>query len=295
MASIPKRVADRLCTAAKRFQAVLSAAKSRDVNESDTAIIVTDLLAEMFGYDKYTEVTSEFAIRGTSCDLAVKLEGKLQFLAEIKAIGLELKDAHLKQAVDYAANQGIEWVVLTNGQIWRIYRVIFGKPINQELVGEFDLLTLDCRSEEQLQLVYLIAKEAWSKDVLDDFHSQKQALSRFTIAAMALSDTVLAVLRRELRRMSPDVRIDLEQIRTVLNQDVLKREVLEGEKADEARRKVQRLLAKATRSKESEPAKTPDQDGEPKVHPALEPMLAPPASVILALGAATLSKEPPPS
>jgi predicted type IV restriction endonuclease len=269
MASIPKRVADRLCTAAKRFQAVLSAAKSRDVNESDTAIIVTDLLAEAFGYDKYSEVTSEFAIRGTACDLAVKLDGKLQFLLEVKAIGLELKDAHVKQAVDYAANQGVEWVLLTNGHLWRIYRVIFGKPINQELVGEFDLLTLDCRDIEQLQLLYLITKEACAKDALDDFHTQKEALSRFTIAAMALSDPVLGVLRRELRRMSPDVRIEIDQIRSVLMQEVLKREVLEGEKADEARRKVQRMLTKATRAR-GEIKSAANETDTPKLHPALE-------------------------
>jgi hypothetical protein len=33
--------------------------------------------------------------------------------------GLELKDAHIKQAVEHAANQGIEWVVLTNAVQWR--------------------------------------------------------------------------------------------------------------------------------------------------------------------------------
>ena len=54
-------------------------------------------------------------IRSTFCDLAVKLDGHLAFLIEVKAIGLELKEQFVKQAVDYAANQGVEWVVLTNG------------------------------------------------------------------------------------------------------------------------------------------------------------------------------------
>ncbi len=38
-------------------------------------------------------------------------------------MGMELKDQHVKQAVDYAANQGVEWVGLTNVAIWRPYRV----------------------------------------------------------------------------------------------------------------------------------------------------------------------------
>jgi len=30
----------------------------------------------LFGYDKYEEVTGEFAIRGTWCDLAIKIDGQ---------------------------------------------------------------------------------------------------------------------------------------------------------------------------------------------------------------------------
>ena len=126
--AVPARVADRLSAGLKRFQPVLASAKSRDVNESDTSMIVTDVLSEVFGYDKYSEITRELCIRGTFCDLATRVDGKFQLLIEVKAIGLDLKDAHIKQAVDYAANQGIEWVALTNGHIWRVFRVIFADP-----------------------------------------------------------------------------------------------------------------------------------------------------------------------
>ena len=53
-------------------------------------MIVTDMLAEVFGYDKYADVTAEYAIRGTYCDLATKLDGTVQALVEVKAIGLEV-------------------------------------------------------------------------------------------------------------------------------------------------------------------------------------------------------------
>jgi hypothetical protein len=108
-------------------------------------------------------------------------------------------------------------------------------------------------------------------------HNQKQALSRFTIAAMMFSDPVLAAVRRELRRMSPDVRIDVDQIRSVLSQDVLKRDVLAGEKPDESRRKVQRLLAKAPRVKEGELSKSTEEGPQDaKLHCALQPPAAEP-------------------
>ena len=64
---------------------------------------------------------------------------------------------------------------------------------------------------------------------------------------MILSEPVLEVVRRELRRVSPDVRIDIEQIRTVLVNEVVKREVMEGDKADEARKKISRSANKSLR------------------------------------------------
>ncbi len=110
-----------------------------------------DLLHELFGYDKYTEITSEHAIRGTFCDLAIKIDGALALLIEVKAIGLDLKDQHVKQAVDYASNQGCEWVALTNGLVWRAYKVNFTKPIEQELVVEFNLSELSHRKDGDLE------------------------------------------------------------------------------------------------------------------------------------------------
>mgnify|MGYP001559110856 CR=1 FL=1 len=213
MAKLPKRATDRISAGLKRFQPILVAAKSRDVNESDTVLVVTDLLQEIFGYDKYTEITSEYMIRGTFCDLAVKLDGTLALLIEVKAIGLDLKEQFVKQAVDYAANQGIEWVALTNGAVWHIYKVSFGKPIQHELVVDFDLVAMNPRKDEHIEILGLLAKEGWQKAQLGEYHTQRQALSRFTLGALILSEHVLDVLRRELRRLSPDVRIDTDEIK----------------------------------------------------------------------------------
>ena len=109
--TVPKKVADRLVAGIKHYQPILNAAKARDVGEADTVTIVKDMLADIFGYDKYSEVTSEFAIRGTYCDLATKIDGTLQTLIEVKAIGLDLKEQHVKQAIDYSTTLNVfnEW------------------------------------------------------------------------------------------------------------------------------------------------------------------------------------------
>jgi len=248
MASIPKRVSDRLAAGVKKFQPILASAKARDVNESDTVVIVTDVLADVFGYDKYSEVTSEFSIRGTYCDLALKLDGKCQALIEVKAIGTELRDAHLKQCIDYAANQGVEWAILTNGIDWKIYHVIFAKPIDQVLVAELTFASLNTKDEAHMQLMFLFTREGWAKSAVGDYKTQREALSRFFIGATVISDAVVSVIRRELKRLSPDVRIEADQIKEVLVNEVLKRDVLEGDKAISAKKAIGRAAARVLRT-----------------------------------------------
>ena len=268
--AIPAKVSARLSAGLKKFQPIVASAKTRDVNESDTVVIVTDLLHDIFGYDKYSEITSEHMIRGTFCDLAVKLGGELALLVEVKAIGLELKEQFVKQAVDYAANQGCEWVALTSGAQWRVYKVQFTKPIATELVVEFNLLDLNPRVEADLELLWLLAKEGWQKARLGEYAAQRQALSRFSIAAVVLTAPVMDVIRRQLRRISPDVRIETEQIEGVLRQEVLKREVLEGEKADAARKVVARSAGRALRASRSEDETPTSEDPAPKDEPSAQ-------------------------
>lgn len=248
---IPKKVADRISAGLKRFKPVIESAKSRDVNESDTSMIVTDMLAELLGYDKYNDITREYAIRGTYCDLATKIDGKLSKLIEVKAIGVELRDNHMKQAVDYAANQGVEWVILTNGQIWKVYSVSFSKPICADLVLELDILGMQPNDEDSHDDLFLISKEGVQKSGLDLYQGQLRVRSRFNLAAIILSEPILHAIRREVKRLDPDVRISVEEITEALNKEVLKREVIEGEKAAEAQILIAKAASKALRQRKA--------------------------------------------
>jgi hypothetical protein len=254
---LPQKVSERIANGLKRFQPILQAAHARDINESDTVVIITDVLQYVLGFDKDTEITSEHAIRGTYCDLAIKIDGHLGLLIEVKAIGLSLKDNHVKQAVDYAANQGCEWVVLTNGVLWQCYRVTFAKPIGHELVLELNLLELSAKRPADVERLWLISREGIQKAGLADYQTQREALSRFTLAAVLISDPVLDMMRRELRRISPEARIETEEICGVLTAEVLKREVLEGDRASAAKRLVARAAGRALRKNPTSSGDTP--------------------------------------
>jgi len=247
MFKVPIKVAQRLTTTIKTFQNVLKSAYARDINESDTVTIVKDILSSVFGYDKYLEITSEFQIRGTYCDLATMIDGKVNLLIEVKAIGISLKEHHIKQATDYASNEGIDWVILTNGICWNVYKMQYGKPVTFELVFKFDFTELNPKKD--VELLYPLSREGATKSTLDIVHSQRQALSRFSLGALLMSEQYLNYLRRDLRKISPNVKIDSSQIKEVIVTELFKREVVDNPDLKESRKKVNKIFSKSKTSK----------------------------------------------
>jgi len=247
---IPKKVTDRIVSTVAQFQKVLQNAKDRDVNESDTVLIISDILAQVFGFDKYSEVTSEFAIRGTYCDLAIKLDSKVEYLLEAKAIGIDLKESHLRQAVDYGANHGIAYIVLSNGVWWQIHKIRFEQPISSQKICEFNFLELNPRKTDDQEKLFLLSKEGLQRKAITEYHDHVEVVNRFMISAVLQGDPVVDLVRKELRKVSDGLRIDPEEIRVVIQSEVLKRDVIEGEEAIQAMSKIRRAMARAQRKQQ---------------------------------------------
>ncbi len=248
MLKIPKKVSDRFADHLKNFQGIASNHKARDVSEADTVTLVKDIMAYMFGYDKYSELTSEVQIKGTYCDLAVKLSDRIRYLIEVKAAGVTLNDSHLRQAVAYGAGQGIEWIVLTNSLQWRLYRIRFTQPLETEEVSSFDLLNINLKSEDDQRRLFLLCKEGITTDAMDIFHQHSQLLNRYTVAQVLMTDAILSVVRRELRRYFPELKVDTEQISDLMKNDILKRDVIEGDKVSEAATRMKKAIQKLERA-----------------------------------------------
>lgn len=236
--AIPKKVQERIKTGIKTYSKILEQVKSRDINESDTAKICADMLSDIFGYDKYLEITSEYAIRSTFCDLAIKQNDEVTYLIECKAVGIELKEIHLRQAIEYASTEGIDWAILTNGHTWKVYRVIYGKPVTQEEVFTLDFLAASAKDAEFIEKVYVLTKEAVNKSIIEVFHEKAQLVNKFTVSALLLSDDALKFIRKQLRSVSKQIKVDTETLKAILKNDVIKREIVDSDEIKAAARKV---------------------------------------------------------
>lgn len=255
MIKIPKKVLDRFASTIKTFQSIANSHKSKDVSEADTVTLVKDILADTFGYDKYNELTSEQQIRGTFCDLAVKIEGKIRLLIEVKSAGIELNDVHLRQVLNYGANQGIEWVVLTNSIEWRLYRIKFGQPIDCEEVSAFNFLNVNLKNEEDQRKLFLLCRDGINTDAMDIYHQHAQLINKFTVAQVVLMEPVVSAIRREIRKLFPELKVEQEQVLDILNNDVLKREVIEGDKVKEVQQRIKKTVSKMLRDAEKKNGK----------------------------------------
>ena len=170
-----------------------------ELDESGTRLLINHFLTEMLGYETLTEVKTEYMIKGTYADYVIQTSGKRHFLVEVKALSLNLSANHLRQSINYGANEGIDFVLLTNGRVFELYKVLFEKPISHELIYSLNLADLSNIKGIAEQLQYLHKDSVLKKglEILWDRHS---ALSPKNLSKLLFSAEVVSFLQKELKK-----------------------------------------------------------------------------------------------
>ncbi|MEO3892777.1 hypothetical protein [Nonomuraea sp. B5E05] len=108
---------------------------------------ITDFVCAGLGYDKYDDLTTEYQVKGEFADYGIRIDKQLAAFIEVKRCSQKLNAKHLRQVQMYAVNEGVEWMILSNGQVWQAYHMTAGLPVVIDLALEVDLLSLDPRFE----------------------------------------------------------------------------------------------------------------------------------------------------
>lgn len=215
---------ERMRGAIKKFVKPLADLVARDANEGDTRLLVTDMLCEGFGFDKYSELTTEYRVKGEFADYGIRLDKELIAFLEVKRITTKLAAKHLRQVESYAVNEGVEWVILTSGVVWQVYHITGGLPIVVDLALEVDLLSEHTLAQKANQLYYL-TRESLKRRQIDALWQAKRATSPKSLAKVLCSDTVVTAIRKELKRTTGQSVTEVEIVR-LLNETVLVPECL---------------------------------------------------------------------
>ncbi len=213
---------DRLKTSIRRFNKPLSEMAGRDANEGDTRLLVTDFLCEGLGFDKYEDLTTEYQVKGEFADYGVRIDKDLVAFIEVKRIATKLGTKHLRQVQAYALNEGVEWVLLTNGAKWQAYHITAAMPVQVDLALEVDLLGDETINQKTNQLFYL-TRESLKRRQIDELWKVKRATSPQSLTKTILSDSVIEAIRKELRRETGH-KIETEEINSLLQKTVIRPE-----------------------------------------------------------------------
>jgi len=215
---------ERMKGAIKKFSKPLTDLVARDANEGDTRLLVTDMLCEGFGFDKYSELTTEYRVKGEFADYGIRLDKDLLGFLEVKRVTTRLAAKHLRQVETYAVNEGVEWVILTSGVVWQVYHITGGLPIIVDLALEVDLLSEETTTQKASQLYYL-TKESLRRRQIDALWQAKRATSPKSLARVLCSENVVTAIRKEVKRTTGQAVTDAEIVK-LLNETVLRPECL---------------------------------------------------------------------
>lgn len=192
---------ERLKAAIRKFSKPLADLVSRDANEGDTRLLVTDLLCEGLGYDKYADLTTEYQVKGEFADYGVRIDKQFIAFIEVKRVTTKLDARHLRQVEMYAVNEGVEWIILTNGVNWKVYHLTAGLPVAIDLALDVNLLGEETLQHKTNELFY-ISKDSLKRRQIDELWKAKRATSPKSLAQVIASPNVVSAIQKELRRQT---------------------------------------------------------------------------------------------
>jgi hypothetical protein len=188
----------KLTDALKKYSKKYLNGKLTELDESGTRLMINEFLSDVLGYAPIEEIKTEYMIKGTYADYVVQLKGTRHFLVEVKALSLNLSEAHLRQAINYGANEGIEWALLTNGKNFELYKILFNKPIESRRVFKFDMSD-PVQLKKSAEAIQFLHKDSVTSKGLEMLWNKCIALDPANVAGFLYTDNVINFIKKSLK------------------------------------------------------------------------------------------------
>jgi predicted type IV restriction endonuclease len=207
------------------LQTKLERHRNTDLKETPTRTIFIDPLLESLGWDveNWDDVELEHpTIDGKSVDYALKIDGKAVLLVEAKPLNDPLIDVKaITQVVGYAANDGIEWCILTNGEKYRVYCTREKAAAPEKLLFEVSLDTKEnggLTNQQVAECLSRLSKDSIANGVLDKIGEDFFTKGRIRKALDKLFQEPPSSLIREIRNAISDESIKPAQVKKIIGE-----------------------------------------------------------------------------
>ncbi len=229
----------KLLNAVKSYNKKYLHGKITELDESGTRLMINTFLTDVLGFIPIDEVKTEYMIRGTYADYVIQTKGIRQFLVEVKALSFSLSDKHLRQAINYGANEGIEWALLTNGKCFEFYKILFNKPIESRKVFSLDLSD-SSQLKSCVEVIQYIHKDSIDNKGLSLLWNKTCALDPLNVAGLLFATPVINFLKKSLKNKFKSKFSD-EEIQASINRIIhepIPLESIKPSKGSKAKRKT---------------------------------------------------------
>ena len=189
----------KLLTQLKSYNKQYLKSKRDELDESGTRLMINTFLTNVLGFTAIDEVKTEYMIRGTYADYVIQTKGVQHFLVEVKSLSLALSAKHLRQTINYGANEGIEWALLTNGKQFNFYKILFQKPIDSRLIFSIDLCDVT-KLKNCVEILQYLHKESVSLKGLDKLWQKTIALDPKNVSGLLFGKPVINFIKRTLNK-----------------------------------------------------------------------------------------------
>ncbi len=183
----------------RKYVRHLIEARDENLNEADTVRRIISVFADVLGYDRLEDISSEAQMKGKYVDFIIKIKDVTRLLVEAKGAKEKLRDRHIEQAQSYAARNNYNWVLLTNGVEWILFHLTFEDGIEYERAFTIDLSKKDV-FKDSAELLAVLHKKAVKSGELEKFWGRTSAVAPDSIGKCLFKESVMRVLRREIRK-----------------------------------------------------------------------------------------------
>jgi hypothetical protein len=199
------------------------------IGESNTKSVLIEPVLRALGWDveDLDEVRREYRRKSSDnpVDYALFLLRTPRLFVEAKALRENLDDDRwAKQIMGYASVTGVKWVVLTNGNEWRIYNSHASVPVEEKLFRRVEVASDEPGVTDALRLLSKAKLQDNRIDVLwqaDFVDRQVRAVLEGLFSSEAPKD-FMRLIRKRLPSLAPaDIRASLARALVTIDYPVL--------------------------------------------------------------------------
>ncbi len=201
------------------LRARITAYGGQSIGEQNTKAVLIVPLLRALGWDveDLSEVQLEYKRRPSDrpVDYALMIRGAPRLFLEAKGLGENLEDRRWgDQIIHYAMVAGVKWVVLSNGDEYRIYNAHAEVPVEEKLLRQVRISDQASEAEETLALLskgsIAELEGLWAEEFID--RQVRDALER--LFEPEPDGGLVRLIRRRLPKLTPgQIRAGLGRLR----------------------------------------------------------------------------------